>query len=844
MTTALVAALLVLLFAAVPGCAAPSSGGSAPHDHQSRASNSPGATENLALTQGRVRLLHDGKPIPAAAYCDYITDPALEQWKIRINEFARNGVKTYCINVAHQPSDYFDSTYWTDDGVYPDAEPDSPRSLANQARAILAVEPDALFFVRTWVSPPLAWTKKNPGDVQTDEDGKLHRHASLASDKYIDGISRGLRALVTYCESQPWGSHVVGYLPAPLGEGCLPLVIEGKMFDCSAASEAGFREYLERTYKTDDALREAWRDANVTLASARVPRDRDWLEKRRTAAPTYGGKPINPTTMPSNSHVPPTGLFHWIEPVNAMPEIDYCKFEREMFLRWIRAMAHALKGRAKELGLSRIVGFDIGKQPLMGWQIQLAFDGQGDGQSYQHLLPLSGSFNLGELFDDPEIDCLFTPADYHARTVGYAYEPEGPADTMVLRKKTLIVENDARSWVGGGAKDQGAWRDPAEAEAGLLRNEALSLSRGFHSYWCNVGSSYFHDDRLQEIVGRMTPMIEATHRRPHRETADAIAMIIDDQSPLFEDFTSGFQSLAVIWQRIKGLAHCGVPYRIYLLSDLEKEDFPRCKVFLFPNLFKVDDHVMAVLRKKVLRDGNVAIFGPATGITDGKFLTAEPASKLLGVSMELIPRTTMRQVILQETRPTPAKDPAAKPLAPRNPGDPFPGVIGSHPILREVGAGTTFGDSLPYGPTLVPAERAVEAAGGTVLGHANLCWFIHRAGLFVKEFGQGAAGNGKPGARGGDDYAVLWSCAAPLPEDLLRAASRYAGCNIWCDQPDVIYASDSFVSIHSVRSGPRTIHLPRPMNVTDAMTGKPIGKGLREIKLTLAAPETRVFWLD
>lgn len=856
MMTLLMSIALALLVVAIPGCAAETAGNPSPFRpgnpsgskvapasaSAKGATRVPGATENIGVFNGRVRLLKNGQPIPAAAYCDYITDPKLVNWNPRIQEFARGGVKVYCINVAHVPTDYFDSTHWTDDGVYPEAEPDKPESLANQARAILAVQPDAVFFVRTWVSPPLAWAKKNPGDVQTDEDGVGHRHASLASDKYIEGITRCLRNLVAYCESQPWGDHVAGYLPAPFGEGALPLVIEGKMFDCSEASETAFRAYLTRKYKTDAALQEAWADPKATLAEAKVPRDRDWQAKRRGGTPTIGGKPINPTTLPSNSHVPPRGLFHWIEPINAAPELDYCHFEREMFLRWVRAMAHAIKGQAKAMGKSRIVGFDIGKQPLMGWQIQLAFDGLGDGQSYHHLLPLSGSFDLGELFDDPEIDCLFTPADYHARTVGFAYEPEGPADTMVLGKKTLIVENDARSWVGGGSRDQGAWRDPFEAEAGLLRNEALTLSRGFHSYWCNVGSAYFHDDRLQEIVARMVPMIEATHQRPHRETADAIAMIIDDTSPLFEDFTSGFQTQAVIWQRILGLAHCGVPYRLYLLSDLEKENFPRFKVFLFPNLFKVDDRVMALLRKKVLRDGNLAIFGPGTGITDGKHLTAAPASRLLGVSMELFPRTTPRQVILQEARPT-APAPAAAGKS-HNPGDPFPGVAGSHPIVREVGAGRTFGDSLPYGPTIAPGDRAVEAAGGVVLGHANLCWFIHRPGLFVKEFGQGAAGNGKPGVRGADDYAVMWSCAVPLPDDVLRAAARWAGCNIWCEQPDVVYASDAFVALHSVRTGPRTIRLPREMTVTDAMTGKVIGKNLREINITLNAPETRLFWLD
>ncbi len=312
------------------------------------------------------------------------------------------------------------------------------------------------------------------------------------------------------------------------------------------------------------------------------------------------------------------------------------------------------------------------------------------------------------------------------------------------------------------------------------------------------------------------PVAEA-QQLPHRQLRDAIAFVIDDESSLHEDFTSGFQSLAVIWQRIRGLAHCGVPYRIFLLSDLRKDNFPDCKVYLFPNLFQIDAERLALLRRKVLRNGNIALFGPATGITDGRHLGAAGASQLLGVPMELLPRSTVRHVIVQDA---------------------------GHPISAELAAAETFGDSLPYGPTLVPQERAVENNGAVPLGHANLCWFIHRTGLFLKEFGGGAAGNGKPGARGADDYAVLWSAALPLPASLLRATARYAGCHIWCEADDVIYASDSFVALHSVKAGRRVVKLPRACHVTDALTGRRIGHGVSEIRFHVKPPVTRLFLLD
>ena len=74
-------------------------------------------------------------------------------------------------------------------------------------------------------------------------------------------------------------------------------------------------------------------------------------------------------------------------------------------------------------------------------------------------------------------------------------------------------------------------------------------------------------------------------------------MIIDDESPLDGDFTSGFQHLAVLRQRVAGLALTGLPYRTYLLSDLERDDFPRYRAYLLPNLFRLTPHRISLIRR-------------------------------------------------------------------------------------------------------------------------------------------------------------------------------------------------------------------------------------------------------
>jgi hypothetical protein len=783
--------------------------------------NNTGAT--IVVRNGRPVILHDGVVVPRATYFDRIMWHKKAQWEERVRAFVNDGVTVFHLTTPRGNNDPYGCAFWTDEDVYPlenqpkdqDISFGNPLSLQGQVDYILSIQPGAKFYVDCGTMAPVAWTTKHPDHTQTDEDGHTHLAASLSSALYLEGLSRYLRHLVTYCEGQAWGPRIIGYKILPLGEGTMPLTDAGKFFDCSGENERVFRVWLKTQYPNVEALRQAWCEPGVTFEQARIPRDREWLAKRASANPSLNGQALD-----DKHPLHGKGLLHWTEPQNMRRELDYAAFQRMHFLTWLRTMTTAVKAQCADLKRSRLVGFDVTKQPLMGWEIMSAFNGQGDGQNFPNILFLSGSCDVGEFLDDPDLDFIWTPADYTARGMGFAYEAEGVTDSLVLRGKAMLIENDARCYVGQGSHEQGAFRNEQETEAGLLRNAAMILSRGLYDYWCNVTGdvkSYFSDPGIHRIIAKITPMLDRLDTAPHRETRDAIAMIIDDTSPVHEDLSSGYQYLSVVWQRVLELGRCGVPYRLYLLSDLKKDNFPAYKVYLFPNLFKVDDEVLALLRQKVLRDGNAAIFGPGTGITDGVRLHAEGASRLLGVPMELAPYSAARHVMVQDQ---------------------------GHPITCELPANLTYGDSQVYGPLLLPEEGAVEKAGAVALGLATACWSLNRTGLFIKEFGQGAGGNGRPDAkRGADDYAVVWSEAVPVPSTLLRSVARYAGCNIWCESDDVIYASDTLVAIHTAKAGPRTLLLPRACEVRDALTGDLVARDCRTIELTLRSPDTRIFQL-
>jgi hypothetical protein len=263
---------------------------------------------------------------------------------------------------------------------------------------------------------------------------------------------------------------------------------------------------------------------------------------------------------------------------------------------------------------------------------------------------------------------------------------------------------------------------------------------------------------------------------------------------------------AVMWETKMGLARCGVPYRIYLLDDLTLTNFPPHKVFYFPNLFRVDDARLALLQKRVFRDGNVVLWGPGSGISDGTVISSNSATRLTGFQFAaMLPANVQRRVLLTNF---------------------------SHPITAGLKADTVIGGPLAYGPALYPGDGTVLGAAWTQQGRTY-------AGLAVKTFGAGA-GKGK----GAGDWASVFATAIPIPADLWRNLARYAGEHVYCESGDVLMADRTIVALHSVQPGPKRIALPEPCRVWDVITGKQVARRVSAITFTLAEPGTRIFRME
>lgn len=685
------------------------------------------------------------------------------------------------------------SQYWNGDQisstpVNPKLSQGSP-SFEEQISFIRERDPEAYFFVReiTTDAPP-SWRKLHPDQLFVTQEGKRLDNPSLASDLYWDALARAAGATIEAIEAQPWSDRVLGYWCGIFGEGTFPPVAEGWLFDHSPLMAGKWRAFLREKYVTVEKLREAHKDPKLDFETIEVPRD-PLLEGQAKLA----------------------GLTYWQNAAENQPRRDYLELTARLVHRgYEQYMAACAKGS----GGRKICLHDALKLTQLGWNLHGFFDlGWGWWPAYPEFMTGGGYIGVTRIFDFPGCDGLVTPHDYQARGPGGVFEPEGSADSIVLRGKLFLCEMDTRTY-NNPPLDYGSALNLREYQAVSWRNFATGFTRGFHPYWmdlCGRPEGWFGNAEIQAVVARQVEVIRQSLDWPHKDVP-GIAMILDDAAVLETNGSGNYFNEAIMWEQKMGMARCGVPWRVYLFEDLERDNFPAHRVFYFPNLFRADDKRLALLKKKVFRDGNVVLWGPGSGISDGQKVAPANAARLTGFEFQpLIPGNVQRRTLLTRF---------------------------DHPLTQGLAADTVLGGPLAFGPALYPKD-------GISLGEAWTPQGKRYSGLAVKSFGKGPRGGYKGKEPLGEgDWASVFSTTVPMPAELWRRLARFAGAHVWSEGNDVLVADESIVAIHSVQSGPKRINLPRPCRVWDVVSGKQLYGKTDSIEFDLVAPETRVFRME
>jgi hypothetical protein len=283
-----------------------------------------------------------------------------------------------------------------------------------------------------------------------------------------------------------------------------------------------------------------------------------------------------------------------------------------------------------------------------------------------------------------------------------------------------------------------------------------------------------------------------------------VAVLIDEETPFY--LKPGVELLypLVFLQDLCGLSRMGTTYDVYLHNDLDHPNMPDYKLYVFLSTLYLTEAERQSIKAKVQRANKTVLWMYAPGIIGDKGISAANMRDLTGMSLKH--QAVRFQSSFGHSRLflTNYDHPATR------------GVTFAH-----------FGTESPISPAIYCDDPEATVLGRLMPTHGGDNFGEHPA-FAVKKFA---------------DWTSIFIGVPNAPPDILRNIARMAGCHIYNDDNQVIYANSHYLAIHTNRSGRRKLVLPRRSDVYDAFTEKQIARNVTEFTDELPANGTRVYFL-
>lgn len=654
-----------------------------------------------------------------------------------------------------------------------------------------------ILFVGSWMAAPWKWVDANPDDLVQFDHGVKWCVPSLGSAKWNRDAGEAIRRLVEHFENGPYADQVLGYNPTFFGnEWSIPDNWNGKHYaDFSPAMALHFRAWLRQKYAKDDALREAWKDRDVTFETATIPSP----EQRRThtAGRTISGD----------------GPFG------------------SMVADYYRCLVEANTDRA--LSFAATIKAACNRRKLVTIM-----------HGYSHFSPWgNAAFSNGDvprLHGSPDIDLFHAPYSYFNRNFGRGcHYSMIAADNVVAHGKLMVSQSDTNThqcapevnvWVDPPSDDRNAHTEWETLQV-MKRDAAYTMQHHIGLYWLDGGPGkmftwggtghgaaryykfWYDSPAMKEMIGRLQ-QVQDQNRARGGERSAKVCTLKSWKSGFFQKCDQTLLNLLMIGFRNWILPRLGAPFDDYVLEDWDKvpEGY---RLYIFLDAFDVSPELRRAIRARLAREGAAALWLYAPGFIDGDHESLEAMAELTGIKFSAVPDKDWAQIQLDCTSGHPLLAGVTEP------------EFGSDVDYREFSRDVNwfqFPKDREENYRLSPLFCTEDA---TVLGRYR--------------------GNGQPGLSvrtTGDGFTSLY-CGAPcLPAGILKNLCAQMGIHLYTRDEHLVYAHEKFLGITFKSAGTHRIDLPAASDVTDCLSNEKIASGVKAFEVKVAYGETRLFWID
>jgi len=692
----------------------------------------------LKLHNGAMTMFVDDQPITGQSWSSLVL------WRVNNNYLKKvlpeldYPITSIPITIGEDPFNNFFPSSWLAHDVY------DWSYLDTQVHRVLKVRPKSKLVLMLVLNGAVWWNEAHPESANFEVDAKYAKYTGVMKPKGIPDylsplwradIREALRQLVAHVQSSDWGEAVVAYE-----------LKNGSTMDCNFVVPHSnpraindFRKMLKKKYLSDEALQAAWKDPKVTLGSA-LP----WTAKF------------------------PAGLI--LEPAKYQHFLDTKKFIANQFRAVFSDVAKILKeathGRA-------IVGARTG-------------DFHGNSNWKNEWFKMEDTGWLPPLLSDPNFDYFDVQEPYPGRQLGGGTGvPIIPPFALQQYGKTVIVQNDVRTHLS--KPNVGYGRTPDLASTIQLQRKifANSLINNTITYLYQLAFRYNNTDLLTEY--RTQEMIKRKALTLDRSSVAQTAIVLDPRMRLYmgsdpkQNTPTGYTALLDhtkhVWQR------AGAPFDMIFLDQIE--NLPPYRVYVFCNTWRYTPEQIRMIRKKVLTNGQCAVFLWADGLIsdDGSF-SAKTVSKLTGMKIQM-----SRKYKNWHMKAT----------------NGVPGLI----------AGTELG-------TLAKANYGKAARGAAEWEYEPS--FKIEKGEGVVPLAHRVDGSISAAMRRDANYTVIYSTSGNLTPPIFKLALKNASAFRYTDSSALLMMNRSYLALHTDKDETIKLKLPVAQRLVNLFTGEVLPK--------------------
>ena len=664
--------------------------------------DSPAPVVEMRVVDGRPLPHVNGEPLPRIIFRGNFqafqsNDAVGEQREIDQVALARAaGIRLFGIN---------SSTHWWRDDAW----------IESSLRKKMEVAPDGFFFPGLYVAPSPDWANSRPTQLMRLESGAVvSPHSSVSSRPWRDEAAAQLRRYLQLVRSTDLSPRIIGLNAnyQSTAENFYPGTHDTTFnFDYSVENTAQFRAWLRARHGDDvAALREAWNDPTVTFENATIPTGAQ-------QATANGGNLVDPAGGGDGTHV-----------------ADYFLFQSEANSESLRGFAAAVK------------------------------DEDGDGSlfltSWGYLMELTELTNRGahldvkRVFDDPNIPVIWAPISYLSRGLGGISTMHGPYDSLALRGKMAVMEEDSLDAMPG-LKDE-----PLDAQFQALRRKAFwGMMHGFGMWHLDL----LNEGRyLEPAYWDETMLWVATHKALAGSLggfAPQVAVFVDDESLAYTKTPSQSTATPALRNVRESLARAGTGVGYYLLDDIGREDLPdSIQLAVFANAHFIEPADITRIQAWLGEGGRTALWVYAPGLVTPSGWNQQSMIQLTGIAMgQKSSAASLRVRVTNNTHP------AAPPNFNR-----------------------TFGDTTVFTPKVFVSDPQATTLGTYTSGG--------EVAFAIKDMGS---------------WRSVFVGSPSIPDYIFREVARDAGVPVRYSSNDFVEAQGNHLLIHTTStSGTRTLTFP------------------------------------